>query len=575
MKGLLSLIGDRAAVRRYGWWSLAAVVVRAAVLLVLIPLLGNLFSATPAAALPWLAALVTLVAASWLAEQRFVAAGFTIGFDLLTGVERRLRRRLEQVPVGWFDDTRRSEVQATLASVGKEMCQSVAYIVSPAISSIGSAFLVGVGLLFVNPWLGAAALACWLVSAAAYWLSGRLLRDADRAFARSSHEVGARIVELARSQRVLRANGRAGASVGALGTALGKHQRATLRLLGWSVPGTIVFGVVHQLSLLAVAVVTVRLFLDGAITPGEAVALIVVLVRFLEPFVTLSELAPAVELFRQALGRIRLLLDAEVLPEPVASPASSAAAAAAVELRGVRFGYRPGQPVLDGVDLVVPAGTTTAIVGPSGSGKSTLLDLITRTADVDDGAILVDGVDVRDLRLDDLLGRVAMVHQDVFLHDGTIDENVRDGRPDADAAAVRAAAAAAQLDEVAARLPDGWDTRVGEGGDRLSGGERQRVSIARAILRGAPLLLLDEATSALDVRTEQALVAALAEHTAATTTTVVVAHRLSTIASADQIVFLDGGRVVEQGTLAELLAADGRFAAYWRLRERAGDWVLA
>jgi ABC-type multidrug transport system fused ATPase/permease subunit len=365
--------------------------------------------------------------------------------------------------------------------------------------------------------------------------------------------------------------------------ALGKHQRATLRLLGWSVPGTIVFGVVHQLSLLAVAVVTVRLFLDGTITPGAAVALIVVLVHFLEPFVTLSELAPAVEVFRQALGRIRLLLDAEVLPEPatpgVVAPVAPLApgGAAGVELRGVRFGYRPGVPVLDGIDLVVPAGSTTAIVGPSGSGKSTLLDLIARTADVDEGAILVDGADVRDQRLDDLLGKVAMVHQDVFLHDGTIRENVLDGRPDAADDAVRAACTAAQLDEVAARLPEGWDTRVGEGGDRLSGGERQRVSIARAILRGAPLLLLDEATSALDVRTEQALVAALAEHTAehtAQTTTVVVAHRLSTIARADRIVFLENGRLVEQGTLAELLAADGRFAAYWRLRETAGDWVL-
>lgn len=576
MTTFLALVRDRDALRRYYAEAVTATILRALVLLLVFPLLSALFahgSAAPRSGTVWLwlAALLAALAASWWAEKRLVGTGFTIGFDLLTGVEDRVRSRLEAMPPGWFTTTRRAEVQQTLTSAGQEICTSFAYVVTPAVSAIGSTFVVGLGLLWIHPLLGAVALGGWCLVAGALVLGGRLLRSADTAYASASNDAAARIVEFTRSQRVLRAAGQAGAVESDLGHALDRQSQAAVRLLGWTIPGNLLFTVAYQVMLLAIAATTVRLFLHGELSAAEVVALLVVLVRFLEPFVALSELAPATELLQGALRRLSAFLAADVLPEPGAS-AQLDSTAAALELRCIRFAYPDAPLVLNGVDLVVPQGSMTAIVGPSGSGKSTLLELVTRVADVDTGAILVEGVDVRDFRLDDLLSRVAIVHQDVYLFDGTLRENVVAGRPGASDDEVRAACTAAQLDAVIERLPHGWDSHVGEDGSRLSGGERQRVSIARAILRQAPLLLLDEATSALDLLTERGLVAALSQHTDGTT--VVVAHRLSTIAKADQIAFLEDGRIVECGTLETLLAAGGRFADYWGMRERAGAWTL-
>ncbi|MGL5930240.1 MAG: ABC transporter ATP-binding protein, partial [Dermatophilaceae bacterium] len=196
-----------------------------------------------------------------------------------------------------------------------------------------------------------------------------------------------------------------------------------------------------------------------------------------------------------------------------------------------------------------------------------------RFFDVDRGSVLVGGVDVREMTTDDLMRQVSLVFQDVYLFEGTIADNIRVGRPDATDEQVREAGRLARVDEVVARLPRGWDTQVGEGGDRLSGGERQRVSIARAILKDAPIVLLDEATSALDPVNEAAVQEALSALTA-DRTLLVVAHRLQTVAAADQVVVLEAGRVAEIGTHDELLVAGGRYADFWRSRARAAGWRL-
>jgi ATP-binding cassette subfamily B protein len=220
--------------------------------------------------------------------------------------------------------------------------------------------------------------------------------------------------------------------------------------------------------------------------------------------------------------------------------------------------------VVDGLSLRVPQGQRLAVVGPSGAGKSTLLQLLARFYDVDAGAVRMGGVDVRAIDPDELMARFAVVFQDVYLFDATIEENVRLGRPDATDAEVREAATAARLDEVVERLPGGWATNVGEGGALLSGGERQRVSIARALLKDAPVVLLDEVTSALDPVNEAAVHDGI-ERLMAGRTVVVVAHRLWTVRRADRIAFLDGGRIVEEGSHDELLGLGGRYAGFWEL----------
>lgn len=566
---LSGLVEDPALRRRYVLTALGAMVVRAATVLLLFPLLTELFSAEPEQALPWMSALAVAVVAGWSVDQRLSRAGFAVGFSLLTSVERRVLDRVQRMPVTWLDPDRRSLVQRALATSGHELCTGVAYLFTPAITAIGSAVLVSLGLLVIDPVLGLVAVGSLVLMSLA--LGGRLTRQADSAYADASAEAGRHVVELARWQRVLRSAGQASLVDGRVSAALDRQARAARRLVRAAVPGEVVFGLVAQATLLALAVTAGWLAVDGALTPAETVAVVVVLVRFHEPFTSFAALGPALEGMRGALRRLDVVLGSETLPEPTSSASPTDTG---VQLRGVTFRHEPDAPVvLDDVTLDVPAGSTTAIVGPSGSGKSTLLSLLARVGDVESGEVLVRGNDVRDYRLDDLLDQLGIVFQDVYLFDGTLRENVVLARPEASDDDIAAAAAAAQLDEVVTRLPQGWDTRVGEGGDLLSGGEKQRVSIARALLKNAPVLLLDEASSSLDTHNERALVAALRD-AAPGRTTIVVAHRLETIAHADQIAFLEGGRIVERGTLDDLVAAGGRFADYWAAREAATAWAL-
>ncbi|MGW2650992.1 ABC transporter ATP-binding protein [Streptomyces sp. NPDC001393] len=237
-----------------------------------------------------------------------------------------------------------------------------------------------------------------------------------------------------------------------------------------------------------------------------------------------------------------------------------------VRFEGVEFRYENDdrtRPVLDGIDVTVPAGGSLAVVGPTGAGKSTLGYLVPRLYDVTGGRVTIDGVDVRDLDFDTLARAVGVVSQETYLFHASVADNLRFAKPDATDEELRAAARAAQIHDHIAALPDGYDTVVGERGHRFSGGEKQRLAIARTILRDPPVLILDEATSALDTRTEAAVQDAI-DALSADRTTITIAHRLSTIRGADQIVVLDSGRVAERGSHEELLELDGRYAALVR-----------
>jgi ATP-binding cassette subfamily B protein len=263
-----------------------------------------------------------------------------------------------------------------------------------------------------------------------------------------------------------------------------------------------------------------------------------------------------------------LSVNEEVADKPgavVLPPHLADAAAGSIRFENVRFGYTPAREILHGVSFTVPAGHKLAIVGPTGAGKSTISRLMFRFYDVSGGRILLDGHDLRDLTQDSLRAAIGVVPQDTVLFNDTIRYNIAYGRPDASQDEIEHAARLAQVHDFVMRLPEGYETRVGERGLKLSGGEKQRVAIARTILKDPRILILDEATSALDTHTEQDIQTAL-RAVSAQRTTLVIAHRLSTVVDADEIIVLVDGRVAERGTHYGLLAQNGVYARMWSMQ---------
>jgi ATP-binding cassette subfamily B protein/subfamily B ATP-binding cassette protein MsbA len=350
--------------------------------------------------------------------------------------------------------------------------------------------------------------------------------------------------------------------------------RATLRLYSWQ---TFYSGSVNAVIAAGTALVVfagAHAVLSGALTLGQLIVFISYLAQLYAPINTMTQSWGLIAGARAGAQRVFEVFETE--PDLVDGTRAfpPRGARGAVAWRSVTFGYRPEAPVLNGIDLRAEPGARIAIVGATGAGKSTLLGLLPRFYDPDAGAVEIDGVDIRRYRLRSLRRQIALVLQPPLIFPLSVRDNIAYGRPDADDAAIERAARLAAIDALIASLPEGYDTVIGESGVPLSEGEKQRITIARALLRDAPILILDEPTSALDVATE-ALVMTGIERLMEGRTTFIIAHRLSTVRRCERIVVLREGHIVEEGTLAELLRRDGVFADYHRTQFAPQDAAAA
>jgi subfamily B ATP-binding cassette protein MsbA len=510
------------------------------------------------------AGIIVLFAARGVGDYLSVYAPGWVGRQVIKAIRRDLFARYLQLPSAFYD---RNGVAQLLSRLTYNI-ELVAEAATTAITSMIRDTLTIAGLLAWLFWLN------WRLTAFALLVSPLivgLIRVTSRLFRRYSARIQLSMGDVARvakesleSQRMIKVFNAQPLQLGVF-ERVNEHNRASfMKLVTVKAVSNPVVQMIAAFGLAAVMYVAIRDVMAQGLTVGEFTSFLTALLLITAP---LRRLVSLVGPLQQGIAAGESVF--EILDTPVEDQGGTLAigrAGGAIEFRDVSFTYDAEKgEVLQGIDFAAKPGETIAIVGRSGSGKSTLIGLLPRFHDPDSGSVLLDGVDLRQYRLNDLRRQISLVSQDVMLIDDSIRNNIAFSAPEADPQAIETAAAAAHVLDFAREFPDGLDARIGERGALLSGGQRQRVAIARALLKNAPILILDEATSALDSESEHAVQSALTE-LLRDRTTLVIAHRLSTIERASRIIVLDDGRIVESGTHAALLAAGGVYAALHRMQ---------
>lgn len=567
-------------------------VVRGLSLIAFIPAAIALTSGRPAWGMnltAWLIVLALCALASFVTEYLLAMRSYMVSFDFLSNMHRAIGDKVASLPLGSFRADTAGKMSRLVSRELMLLGEMFAHMYSPFIAAIVTSLTMLVGITVFSPALGLVCVLAIPVIAGGVWVARTCLNSGSALKEPPAQELSHRIVEYATKQGALRACGRS-SSYDPLARAEDTYGKAARRSLIRETIGQVVNGMAAQVVVVSLIIVIGLLAVGGSVSPVEAIVSIGLLLRFTQILVDIGMLASAFETRRPVLDLSHEVLSAPELPilpassdqDPASSnhdPASSdqdpACSGSAVALTDVSFAYEADHPVLRGVSFQVAPGTMTAIVGPSGCGKTTIARLVARFYDVDAGSVSVGGRDVRQWDTAQLMAQLSLVFQDVYLFDDTLEANVRIGRADASDDDVKEVARLSGVDEIVERLPLGWNTRVGEGGRALSGGERQRVSIARALLKAAPIVLFDEATSALDPENENHITDAM-DALRRNATLIVIAHKLDTITAADQIIVLDhSGRVAQVGTHAELYSqSDGQYRAFWQARSRATGWKL-
>ena len=499
-------------------------------------------------------------------SENFCDANFSMAGRKRTEVGDTLRH----LPMGYFNENSLGEVTSVMTNQLDVMQNLGGLLYMTIVGGLAFSCIIVVFLLFLDIRLGIICALTLVLFCASMELLQRYVRTTASKLTEANTKLVGAVLEYVRGISVVRAFSLVDDAEGKFSQTVDDCRDQALALEFKALRFSILQMVVSKATSVAMCLIAVGLWLSGSL--DTAICLTVVVMSFM----MFSRLEAAGR-FSAILRNIELAMEQTnaLLATPPMDEGTGVEKAEAfdIEVSDVTFGY-DDRRVLDGVSLSIPSGSSCAIVGPSGSGKTTLVRLIERFWDVDSGTVTLGGRDVRDYKVDSLLQNFSTVFQGVFLFDDTIENNIKFGSPEATHEQVVDAARRACCEEFIQALPDGYNTRLGESGSSLSGGERQRLSIARAILKDAPIVVLDEATANVDPENELELQHAISELTKSKTV-IMIAHRLKTVRNADQILVLDKGRIVQRGTHESLMAEGGLYADFVNMREKTVGWKIA
>ena len=492
------------------------------------------------------------------------------GYCMVAEKRIHIGDRLRYIPMGYFNKNSIGNITAIVTTTLGDVENSAARVLVSVLGGFFNSVALVIVLLVFDWRIGLIAAIGVLLYLVAAELALRKSACLSGVRQHTQESLVESVLEYIQGMGIVKAFGMEKDSTQSIDSAIKASCRDNLKLTKASVPYDALKQVVVRVFSVLLPLASIYFWLNGSLSLAYGVILVIASFMVFNDLENAGNMASLLQMLAASMDMANSIDDTPVMDEKGADvvPASSE-----IIFDNVDFSYAD-RKVLDHVSFTIPAGTTTAIVGPSGSGKTTMCNLIARFWDVDAGRIMVGGKDVRDSKLDSLMKNISMVFQNVYLFADSIENNIKFGCPDATHEQVIEAAKKACCHEFISALPDGYDTLIGEGGGTLSGGEKQRISIARAILKNAPIIILDEATSSVDPENEEELQQAIAELTH-DKTIVMIAHRLKTVRGADQILVLDDSHIVQSGTHAELIQQKGLYADFVSARQEAIGWKLA
>lgn len=500
-------------------------------------------------------------------EKRACRASYYKGYEISADGRTKLAEHIRKLPLGFLTSKEGGGLGNAMMTDFFHLEEAITHVLPQLLSGVLIAVISLIGFCAVDWRMALAAFAGLPVTILIIWVVRHLEHKLGTSNVRARVELSNRFQEYLTGMTVIKSCNLRGANFTRLEKACRQFMKECIKLEGGMGPFYLVAVGFLQTGLSMITIVGVYLLLGGEITIPVFALFLFIGTRVFDNFAVAITKLPQFKFYVAGGGRIM-----HILEQPVMAGEAETPAAHNIRLEKVRFGYGKSL-VLDNVSVEMREGTMTAIVGPSGSGKTTLLRLVARFYDPQDGMVLFGGEDERRMDPEKLMKNISFVFQDVYLFQDTIAGNIRYGRENASQEEIESAAKEASCHDFIMKLPDGYNTYVGEGGSTLSGGEKQRISIARAILKNAPVILLDEATSSLDPENEAEVQGAISRLIQGRTV-IMIAHRLRTIVKADNIIVLDKGKVAEQGTHDDLLQKGGLYAKLWDLQQKTSGWKI-